>query len=154
MARILRFDLGDMDASIAEQVRDTGGMSKPARDSAWWDARYASRPSLWGAGPNRFVAEAFQGVPPRGRALDLACGEGRNAVWLAEQGYDPAFGARPLRRTLQKQVESPLSVKLLRGEFKSGDTVIVDYNEDEGLAFIKKDELMVEVPATEEVNSE
>ena len=68
-------------------------------------------------------------------------------VWLAEQGYDPAFGARPLRRTLQKQVESPLSVKLLRGEFKDGDFVIVDHNEDEGLVFIKKEALMVEVPA-------
>jgi ATP-dependent Clp protease ATP-binding subunit ClpC len=74
-------------------------------------------------------------------------------VWLAEQGYDPAFGARPLRRTLQKQVESPLSVKLLRGEFKPGDVVVIDYNEDEGVQFIKKDELVVKVPANEEVNS-
>ncbi|MBN1219945.1 MAG: AAA family ATPase [Anaerolineae bacterium] len=74
-------------------------------------------------------------------------------VWLADQGYDPAFGARPLRRTLQKQVESPLSVKLLRGEFKSGDTVIVDYNEDEGLMFIRKEELVVEVPANEKVRA-
>jgi ATP-dependent Clp protease ATP-binding subunit ClpC len=70
-------------------------------------------------------------------------------VWLAEQGYDPAFGARPLRRTLQKQVESPLSVKLLRGEFKAGDSIIVDYNEDEGLMFVRKDELVVEVPSKE-----
>ncbi len=70
-------------------------------------------------------------------------------VWLAEQGYDPAFGARPLRRTLQKQVESPLSVKLLRGEFKEGDVVVVDYNEDEGLIFVKREELVVKVPARE-----
>jgi ATP-dependent Clp protease ATP-binding subunit ClpC len=74
-------------------------------------------------------------------------------VWLAEQGYDPAFGARPLRRTLQKQVESPLSVKLLRGEFQSGDIVVIDHNEDEGVMFVKKDDLVVEVPANEEVNS-
>jgi len=74
-------------------------------------------------------------------------------VWLAEQGYDPAFGARPLRRTLQKQVESPLSVKLLRGEFKSGDIVVVDHNQDEGLLFVKKDDLVVKVPTNEEVNS-
>ncbi len=59
--------------------------------------------------------------------------------WLAEQGYDPAFGARPLRRTLQKQVESPLSVKVLRGEFNAGDTVIVDYNEEDGLIFTAKE---------------
>ncbi len=67
--------------------------------------------------------------------------------WLAEQGFDPAFGARPLRRTLQKQVESPLSIKLLHGDFQPNDIVVVDYNQDEGLVFIKKDELMVEMPS-------
>jgi ATP-dependent Clp protease ATP-binding subunit ClpC len=46
--------------------------------------------------------------------------------WLAREGFDPAFGARPLRRALQKHVESPLSVSLLSGEFSAGDTVIVD----------------------------
>jgi len=49
--------------------------------------------------------------------------------WLAREGYDPAFGARPLRRALQKYVESPLSTKILEGEFDEGDTVIVDYDE-------------------------
>ncbi|MBI1876670.1 MAG: AAA family ATPase, partial [Chloroflexi bacterium] len=73
-------------------------------------------------------------------------------VWLAEQGFDPAFGARPLRRTLQKQVESPLSVRLLRGDFKDGDTIIVDHNETDGLVFIRKDELVVEVPSKVEVS--
>ena len=50
--------------------------------------------------------------------------------WLAGEGYDPAFGARPLRRALQKHVESPLSISLLSGEFKTGDTVIVDVDEE------------------------
>jgi ATP-dependent Clp protease ATP-binding subunit ClpC len=50
--------------------------------------------------------------------------------WLANEGFDPAFGARPLRRALQKHVESPLSVSLLSGEFKSGDTVIVEVDEE------------------------
>ena len=50
--------------------------------------------------------------------------------WLADQGYDPAFGARPLRRALQKYVESPLSVRLLSGEFGSGDTIVVDVDPD------------------------
>ncbi|UCD43588.1 MAG: AAA family ATPase [Chloroflexota bacterium] len=50
--------------------------------------------------------------------------------WLANEGYDPSFGARPLRRALQKHVESPLSVSLLSGEFKSGDTVIVDVDKE------------------------
>jgi ATP-dependent Clp protease ATP-binding subunit ClpC len=57
--------------------------------------------------------------------------------WLAEEGYDPQFGARPLKRTLQRQVESPLSVQLLNGVFQSGDTVVIDVGE-EGLAFAKK----------------
>ncbi|HKZ44104.1 MAG TPA: AAA family ATPase [Anaerolineales bacterium] len=56
--------------------------------------------------------------------------------WLAKTGYDPAFGARPLRRALQKYVESPLSVKLLAGEIESGTSVIVDVNkEEDGLDF-------------------
>lgn len=45
---------------------------------------------------------------------------------LAEVGYNPDFGARPLRRALQKHIESPLSVKLLAGDFEQGDTVVVD----------------------------
>ena len=56
--------------------------------------------------------------------------------WLAKTGYDPAFGARPLRRALQKFVESPLSVKLLAGEIESGAAVSVDVNkEEDGLDF-------------------
>jgi ATP-dependent Clp protease ATP-binding subunit ClpC len=46
--------------------------------------------------------------------------------WLAQEGYDPAFGARPLRRAIQKYVESPLSMELLSGKFKDGATVLVD----------------------------
>ncbi len=56
--------------------------------------------------------------------------------WLARQGYDQNFGARPLRRALQRYVESPLSVKMLKGEFKVGDTILVDAN-DEGVVFSK-----------------
>ncbi|MBE0681862.1 MAG: AAA family ATPase [Anaerolineales bacterium] len=52
-------------------------------------------------------------------------------AWLAKEGYDPAFGARPLRRAIQKYVESPLSVELLGGKFKDGAVVIVDVNEKE-----------------------
>ncbi|CAG1016535.1 partial ATP-dependent Clp protease ATP-binding subunit ClpC, partial [Anaerolineales bacterium] len=46
--------------------------------------------------------------------------------WLAREGYDPAFGARPLRRAIQKYVESPLSVELLAGKFRDGAVVTVD----------------------------
>ncbi len=59
--------------------------------------------------------------------------------WLASEGFDPMFGARPLKRTLQKFVESPLSVKLLSGDFKTGDKVLVDLNEKgKELEFSKK----------------
>ncbi|MBO9394318.1 MULTISPECIES: ATP-dependent Clp protease ATP-binding subunit [Caldilinea] len=47
---------------------------------------------------------------------------------VAEVGYDPNYGARPLRRLLQRNVENELSKRLLRGEYKTGDHVIVDYD--------------------------
>jgi ATP-dependent Clp protease ATP-binding subunit ClpC len=60
-------------------------------------------------------------------------------AWLAEEGFDPSFGARPLKRTLQKFIESPLSVKLLSGEFDEGDTVLVDFDpEQKVITFNKK----------------
>jgi ATP-dependent Clp protease ATP-binding subunit ClpC len=61
--------------------------------------------------------------------------------WLAEIGYDPNFGARPLRRALQKYIESPLSMQLLSGDFKRGDTVVVDVDEvGENLTFARPGE--------------
>src|SRR5512138_444388 len=50
--------------------------------------------------------------------------------WLAKVGYDPAFGARPLRRAIQKNVESPLSIELLSGKYKDGAVVLVDVDEE------------------------
>ena len=55
-------------------------------DSAGWDERYAATELVWSAGPNQFVEKELADLPP-GRALDLACGEGRNARWLAQQGW-------------------------------------------------------------------
>jgi len=56
--------------------------------------------------------------------------------WLAETGYDSAFGARPLRRALQKYLESPLSLSLLSGEFHRDAHIIADVNEArDGLVF-------------------
>jgi ATP-dependent Clp protease ATP-binding subunit ClpC len=58
--------------------------------------------------------------------------------WLARQGYDPNFGARPLRRAMQKYVEGPLSVQLLQGKFKAGDCVVIDVKpEGDGLQFMR-----------------
>ena len=53
---------------------------------------------------------------------------------LAEKGFDPTFGARPLRRTIQNMIEDPLSEKILQGEYHDGDTVNLD-REGEELVF-------------------
>ncbi len=60
-------------------------------------------------------------------------------AWIAKEGFDPNFGARPLKRILQKHVESPLSMNLLAGLYKHGDTVKVDLDSDgKQLIFTKK----------------
>jgi len=50
----------------------------------------------------------------------------RAREWLIEKGFDEKYGARPLRRLLQKEVEDPLSVEILKGRFSAGDTVEVE----------------------------
>jgi ATP-dependent Clp protease ATP-binding subunit ClpB len=60
-------------------------------------------------------------------ALDLD----KEAVeWLAEKGYDPAYGARPLKRVMQKELQDPLAEKILGGEIKDGSTVKVTAGSD------------------------
>ena len=55
--------------------------------------------------------------------------------WLADDGYDKVYGARPLRRALQRRIENTLSTMIIRGDCESGDTVSVDVNE-QGLDFV------------------
>ena len=50
---------------------------------------------------------------------------------LADKGYDPVYGARPLKRTIQRLIQDPLAVKILAGEFKEGDTVKVEVDDDD-----------------------
>jgi ATP-dependent Clp protease ATP-binding subunit ClpB len=54
--------------------------------------------------------------------------EARN--WLADKGYDPAFGARPLKRVIQKHVQDPLAEKILAGDVKDGDNVRIGVKGD------------------------
>ena len=54
---------------------------------------------------------------------------------LAERGYDPVYGVRPLRRTIQKDIQNPLALKILEGEFKEGTTVKVDVDEKRNFVF-------------------
>ncbi len=58
--------------------------------------------------------------------------------WLADTGYDPTYGARPLRRAIERFVENPLASKILSGEYKEGETILVDLTGDE-LTFKKKE---------------
>jgi ATP-dependent Clp protease ATP-binding subunit ClpC len=57
--------------------------------------------------------------------------------WLAKEGYDPVYGARPLRRVIERYVENPLSSQVLRGELQEGDIVKVDLGKN-GLTFKTK----------------
>jgi ATP-dependent Clp protease ATP-binding subunit ClpC len=57
--------------------------------------------------------------------------------FLSEKGYDPLFGARPLRRAIQKYIEDPVSEEILKGTFKEGSKIKVSYKQgEEGLTFI------------------
>ena len=68
---------------------------------------------------------------------------------LVREGYDPVYGARPLRRTVQRMVETPLSRSLLKNEFVAGDTVLVDV-EDDRLSFTRRETLKLEEKAPAE----
>jgi len=55
-------------------------------------------------------------------------------TYLADKGYDPAFGARPLQRVIQREIQDPLALQLLSGQIRDGETITVDAGED-GLVF-------------------
>jgi ATP-dependent Clp protease ATP-binding subunit ClpB len=63
------------------------------------------------------------------RRLSLAV-EPDAELWLAKAGYDPDFGARPLRRVLQRQIEDPLALALLEGRYLEGSTITVKLEDD------------------------
>ena len=52
--------------------------------------------------------------------------------WLAKEGFDPAYGARPLKRVIQKEIQDKLALKILEGKFKEGDTIAVDVEDKKG----------------------
>jgi ATP-dependent Clp protease ATP-binding subunit ClpB len=68
-----------------------------------------------------------------GRKLSIELTEPARAL-LAEKGWDPVYGARPLKRAIQKNILDPLAMRVLEGEFIDGDTVLVD-REGDHLAF-------------------
>jgi ATP-dependent Clp protease ATP-binding subunit ClpB len=64
------------------------------------------------------------------RRIHLVVTDAAKAL-LGREGYDPTYGARPLKRTIQKLVQDPLALKLLEREFVEGDTVVVDVAGDQ-----------------------
>jgi ATP-dependent Clp protease ATP-binding subunit ClpC len=80
------------------------------------------------------VLEVEKRLADRNIALEL---DEEAKAWLLREGYEPAFGARPLRRAIQRYVENPLSSKILGGEFKDGDRVFVSV-EGDSLSFSAK----------------
>ena len=62
--------------------------------------------------------------------IDLILTEDAKA-WLANEGFDEVYGARPLRRTIQRFIENPLSTKIIGGDFKDADSVLIDLSQDE-----------------------
>ena len=69
-----------------------------------------------------------QNLAGRKMALEIT---DRAKALIAEKGYDPVYGARPLKRTIQRLIQDPLAVKILEGEFREGDRVKVDTDRDE-----------------------
>jgi len=69
------------------------------------------------------LARLRQSLAGKKMALEITT---RAKEFLAEQGYDPVYGARPLKRTIQKLIQDPLALKILQGEFREGDTVKID----------------------------
>lgn len=80
---------------------------------------------------NKRLADRKITVQPSAEARD----------WLAATGYDPVYGARPLRRLIQREIENPLALKMLEGQFGDGDNILINLGDDE-LIFSKASNLV------------
>ena len=89
--------------------------------TTWWcSIRLARTHDGYRRDPVGFVACPFEGAGTRARTDDAATQR------LTEQGYDPVYGARPLKRAIQRSIENPLAAELLSGRFHPGDLIRVD----------------------------
>jgi ATP-dependent Clp protease ATP-binding subunit ClpC len=75
----------------------------------------------------QMIREVTKNVVAKGVSLEVTEAA---RIWLGDKGYDPVFGARPLRRVIQNEVEDRLSESYLQGDFGAGDTVEIDVSED------------------------
>ena len=110
-------------ARVPEPRRRHHRLPQPVARATW---RRSSRCSSSGCG--RFW-------PRQGLGLELS---DTAVVFLAEKGYDPTYGARPLKRAIQQYVQDPLALALLQGQFKRGDTIVADV-ENGRLVFVQAD---------------
>ncbi len=62
----------------------------------------------------------------------------RAKAWIADVGYDLTYGARPLKRAIQRYIENPLALKILEGTFKEGDDILIEMDENGHVSFRKK----------------
>jgi ATP-dependent Clp protease ATP-binding subunit ClpA len=74
----------------------------------------------------------YKKLNQRGIQLELTA---KAKDYLATHGFDTNFGARPLKRTIQRYIQDPLSLKLLEGALKDGDRVVVELGKDKKLVF-------------------
>jgi ATP-dependent Clp protease ATP-binding subunit ClpB len=81
------------------------------------------------------VSELRARLADRGLGLELTA---EAQAHIAEVGYDPDFGARPLKRVLQKQVADPIALGVLKGDYRDGDVVVVDASADGDLVFSRR----------------
>jgi len=71
------------------------------------------------------------------RKMNLTLTDKAKAL-IAKQGYDPVYGARPLKRAIQKYIQDPLALKILEGQFKDGDSIVADAGDVGSVVFRKK----------------
>jgi ATP-dependent Clp protease ATP-binding subunit ClpB len=83
------------------------------------------------------VAQLANRLEQRGLGLELTEAALEH---VARVGYDPDYGARPLKRVLQREIADPIALAVLQGEYREGDTIMVDAVPDGGLAFSRKQE--------------
>ncbi len=94
-------------------------MTLPFADRQRWDARYAGRPEPEGPNPPTWLIECLRWLPERGRALDIACGEGHVAVALAQRGWEvDAFdiSLEALRRARRLAARCGVNVRLFSAD--------------------------------------
>ena len=84
------------------------------------------------------------------RRIDLVVTE-RTKAALSKEGYDPDFGARPLRRLIERRVENPLAKEMLSGGYVAGDRITVDVTDDGTFTFAREPGVVPEVADAEAV---